>query len=121
VLSDGGVVADSTQLTRMPRLSLDFLELYSKQFLVDLKDSRDNNRDWEVLFHEHIIQVQGGFDEFAVVIAVIPEVKLSVEREPTLLMLLFLQGEEDLAFFYTDRSQLLFKIIKELWLTSQNA
>jgi hypothetical protein len=105
----------------MPCVPLYFCELYSEQFLVDFKDCGDNNRDWEVLFHKHIIQIQGCFDEFAVVITVIPEVKFSVERKSSFLVLLFLQREENLAFFETDWSQLLLKIIKELWLKSQRA
>ena len=75
----------------MPSLALDFHELDAEEVLVDLEDGGDNFGDGEVLLHKRVVEVQALLDELAVVVPVVPEVELAVERQALLVVLLLLE------------------------------
>jgi hypothetical protein len=98
----------------MPYSAFNRVELHTKEVLVDFENSRHNHGDGEILFHDHIIQVEGLLNVLPIVVAVVPEVKVSVEGEACLLMFLLLHVKEDGQFLLADRSQLALQVIKEL-------
>ena len=77
----------------MPSLALDFHELDAEEVLVDLEDGGDNPGDGEVLLHKRVIEAQALLDKLAVVVPVVPEVELAVERQALLVVLLLLQRQ----------------------------
>lgn len=79
------------RLTRVPSLLLQLNELDAKKVLIDVKDSRYNFGHREVLLHESVVELQGLFDELAVVVPVVPEVKLAVKSQALLCVLLLLK------------------------------
>ena len=98
----------------MPSLALDFDELDAEEVLVDLEDGRYNLGDGEVLLHKRVVEVQALLDEFAIIVPVVPEVELAVERQALLVVLLLLKCQEGVAVLYTDRTKLLLEICEEL-------
>lgn len=55
--------------TRVPGGGLNFLESDAKELLVDVHDDTDDFGDWEVFFHEGVIQRKSFFNEKAIIIA----------------------------------------------------
>ena len=98
----------------MPSLALDFHELDAEEVLVDLEDGGDNLGDGEVLLHKRVVEVQALLDELAVVVPVIPEVELAVERQALLVVLLLLERQEGVAVLDADGTKLLLEICEEL-------
>ncbi len=77
--------------TRMPCLPLELNELDAEKVLVDLEDSRHDLGYGEVLLHERVVELQGLFDELAVVVPVVPKVEFAVGRQAFLLVLLIFE------------------------------
>ena len=98
----------------MPSLALDFHELDAEEVLVDFEDGGDNLGDGEVLLHERVVEAQALLDELAVVVPVVPEVELAVERQALLVVLLLLERQEGVAVLDADRTKLLLEICEEL-------
>ena len=98
----------------MPCLALDFDELNAEQVLVDLEDGGDNLGDGEVLLHKRVVEAQALLDELAVVVPVVPEVELAVERQAFLVVLLLLDRQEGVAVLDANGTKLLLEICEEL-------
>ena len=98
----------------MPSLALDFDKLDAEQVLVDLEDRGYDNGDGEVLLHKRVVEVQALLDELAVVVPVVPEVELAVERQTLLVVLLLLERQEGVTILDADRTKLLLEICEEL-------
>jgi hypothetical protein len=69
----------------------------TEKILIDVQDGRNNGRHREILLYNHIIQRQSFLDEFAVIVSIIPKVKLPIKRKAFLFMLLFLEGKQNFA------------------------
>ena len=98
----------------MPSLALDFHELDAEEVLVDFEDGRDNLGDGEVLLHKRVVETQALLDELAVVVPVVPEVELAIERQALLVVLLLLERQEGVTILDADRTKLLLEICEEL-------
>ena len=98
----------------MPSLALDFHELDAEEVLVDLEDGGNNLGDGEVLLYKRVVEAQALLDELAVVVPVIPEVELAVERQALLVVLLLLERQEGVAVLDADGTKLLLEICEEL-------
>ena len=99
----------------MPRLVvLDLHKLDVEEVLVDLEDGGNNLGDGEVLLHKRVIEAQALLDELAVVVPVVPEVELAVERQALLVVLLLLERQEGVAVLDADGAKLLLEICEEL-------
>lgn len=95
----------------MPSLPLLFNELNTEQILVDIKNCWDYDGHREVFLHQRIIEAKGFLHIDAVVIAIVPDIKLSVEGKPKLLAFLFLECKKYFAFFGTDWFQFFTEVI----------
>ena len=84
--------------TRMPcRSILNCLKLDTEKILIDVQDGRDNSRHREILLDSHIIQGESFLDVFAVIVSIIPNVKLAIKGKTFFFMLLFLEGKQNFA------------------------
>lgn len=68
------------RLTRVPGLPLKLNKLDAEKVLIDIEDSGYDLGHREILFHEGVVELQGLLDELAVVVSVVPKVKLAVKR-----------------------------------------
>jgi hypothetical protein len=84
--------------TRMPyRGVLNFLKSDSEKILIYVQDSRYNGRHREILLDNHIIQRQSFLDVLAVIVSIIPNVKLAIKGKTFFFILLFLKGKQNFA------------------------
>ena len=75
----------------MPRRSiLNFLELDTKKILIDAQDGWNNNRHWEILLDNRIIQGQGFLDVFAIIVPIIPNIEFTIKVKTFFFVFLFL-------------------------------
>ena len=100
--------------TGMPCLAFDLDKLHPEQVLVNVENGGDDLGNREVLFDEHIVEIEAALDKFAVIVPVVPKVELAVERQTLLVMFFLLQGKERLSVLETNRTELLFEICQEL-------
>lgn len=91
-----------------------FDESDSQQVLVDIQDGRNDNGDGEVFLDEAIVQVKFFFDVLAVVVTVIPDIEVTIERKTFLGVLFLLYGEESFEFFVGGRAKFLLEVRKKL-------
>ena len=98
----------------MPYSALDRVELHTKKVLVDFQNRRHNHGDREVLFYEHIVQVEGLLNVLPIVVTVVPEVEFPVIGKARFFMFLLLHFEEDGLLLLTHRSKLALQVIEEL-------
>jgi hypothetical protein len=79
------------------RRSLNCLKSDTEKILIDIQDGRNNGRHWEILLDNHIIQRQRFLDVFAVIVPIIPYVKLAIKGKTFFFTLLFLEGKQNFA------------------------
>jgi hypothetical protein len=68
--------------------------LDTEKILIDVQDGRNNGRHREILLDNHIIQRQRFLDVFAVIVSIIPNVKLAIKVETFFFILSFLDGKQ---------------------------
>jgi hypothetical protein len=73
---------------------LNCLKLDTEKILIDVQDGRNNGRHREILLDNHIVQRKRFLDVFAVIVSIIPSVKLAIKGKTFLFMLLFLEGKQ---------------------------
>lgn len=73
---------------------MDFLESNAKQVLIDIQNGWYDNCDREILFDEHVIEIQTTFDEFPVVVSIVPDIEFAVEWQAKFFMFLLFQCEK---------------------------
>lgn len=95
----------------MPGLALGLNKLDSKKALIDVQDSRYNNRDWEIFFHQLIVEVKRAFDKFTIVVPVIPNIELAIERITLFFVFLFLECQKCLQIIKSNGSKSLLQVI----------
>ena len=98
----------------MPYSSFNRVELHTKEVLVDFQNSRHDHGDGEILLHEHIIQIEGLLNVLPIVVAVIPNVELSVKWKTFLGMIFFLHGKKNFEFLVGGWAKFLLEISEEL-------
>ena len=94
----------------MPCLAFDLNKLHPEQILINVEDSGDDLGNREVLFDEHIVEIEAALDELAVIVPVVPKVEFAVERQTERVVLLLLEREKGLPVFEPDRAQLLLEV-----------
>ena len=65
----------------MPSGPLRLNKLNPEQLLINLQDAFYNNSHREILLHFRVIQIEGLFDIFTIVVPVIPDVEFAIERK----------------------------------------
>jgi hypothetical protein len=78
----------------MPSATLHLHELDRQQVLVDLDDLRDDDRHGEILLDQRFVQVQGCLDKLLVIVPIVPDIELAIERVSLLDMFLLLELEQ---------------------------
>ena len=79
--------------TWMPGRCFQWDEPHAEKALIDIENSRYDNRNGEVFLDKGVIQVERLLDELSIVVSVVPEIELAIERIPFLRMLCLLHGE----------------------------
>ena len=79
------------------RRILNCLKLDTEKILIDVQDGRDNGGHWEILLDSHIIQRKRFLNVFAVIVSIIPNVKLAIKGKTFFFMLLFFEGKQNFA------------------------
>lgn len=64
-----------------------------KKALIDVENSRHNNRNGEVFLDKRVVQVERLFNELSIVVSVVPDIEFAIEWIPFLLMFFLLQCE----------------------------
>ena len=77
----------------VPCIALDLFKADAEQVLVDLEDGGHDDPDGEVFLDERVVEGEALLDELAVVVPVVPDVELAVERQALGLALLLLEPE----------------------------
>jgi hypothetical protein len=70
--------------------------------------------DREIFFHSGVVQIEFFFNILAVVVAIVPNVELAIERNSERFVFGFLESEEIFKVLFTNGSKLVFKVIEEL-------
>ena len=102
------------RLTRVPSLLLQLNELDAKKVLIDVKDSRYNFGHREVLLHEHVIEIECLLDVLAIIVSVVPDVEVFIERDAALFVFGLFHGEQRSEFLVSDGFEFRFEVSKEL-------
>lgn len=126
--------ASSTHLTGMPhipRIPLDLYESDPKQVLVYIENSRDNDRHREILLDKGIIETQVALHIETIIVSsrvrsdkdeevdlngvpIVPNVKIVVDWQATLDMLLLFKGEKLGAFLGAKRVKMSLELVQKL-------
>jgi len=99
----------------MPRIAvLDLLEPHAKEVLVYLQNLWNHERYGEVLLHKRVVQVKLLLGVLAVVVPIVPDVELPIERETPLSAVFLFHSKENVALFVSNGLKFGDKVLDEL-------
>lgn len=98
----------------MPSFTLHLNEFNRQQALVNLDDLWNDDRHREIFLDQLFIQVQGQLNILLLVVPVVPDIKLAIERIPLLRVFLLLELEQRVAIVEAYRVKFLLEVFEEL-------